>query len=139
PDGKLPDHWDNFAELLKACIKGVDAGRGDEPKPIIMIHIDKGGDQKATRAFFDQCKSLGVEFDVIGQSYYPWWHGTPADLRANLAFMAAEYRKDIYVVEAAYNWRPAEYRNQPGPFPETPEGQRKFWEEVDRIVRDTPN
>ena len=29
PDGKLPGQWDNFAELLKAGIRGVDAGRGD--------------------------------------------------------------------------------------------------------------
>ncbi len=28
PDGKLPDHWQNFAELLKAGIKGVEAGAG---------------------------------------------------------------------------------------------------------------
>src|SRR5579862_3865533 len=28
PDGKLPGNWDNFADLVKAGIKGVDAGRG---------------------------------------------------------------------------------------------------------------
>ena len=29
PDGKLPEHWDNFADLLKAGIRGVEAGSGD--------------------------------------------------------------------------------------------------------------
>ena len=33
PDGKLPDNWDNLAELLKAGIDGVDAGRGAIPGP----------------------------------------------------------------------------------------------------------
>ena len=28
PDGKLPDHWSNFADYLRAGIKGVDAGCG---------------------------------------------------------------------------------------------------------------
>jgi arabinogalactan endo-1,4-beta-galactosidase len=76
---------------------------------------------------------------VIGQSYYPWWHGSLDNLRDNLAFMANQYDKDIILVEVAYNWRPAEYRDEPGPFPETPEGQREFLDQVNRIVRGTPH
>ena len=139
PDGKLPQHWDRFADLLKAGIRGVDAAAGDASPPKIMIHIDRGGDQEATRNFFDHCEDYGVEFDVIGQSYYPWWHGSLLELRENLAFMAEHYKKDIYLVEVAYNWRPAEYRQQPGPFPETPEGQKQFLEEVNRLVIETPD
>ena len=45
PDGRLPEHWDHFADLVKAGIKGVDAGRGDGPRPKIMIHIDRGARQ----------------------------------------------------------------------------------------------
>ena len=118
PDGKLPDHWDNFADLLKAGINGVDAGRGNRSRPLIMIHIDRGADAKGTKGFFDKINAYKIPFDVIGQSYYPWWHGTLLDLRENLAFMANEYHKDIIVVEAAYNWRPAEYRDKLAPFPE---------------------
>ena len=139
PDGKLPANWDNFAELLKAAIEGVKAGCGEAPYPRIMIHIDKGGNMKATKWFFDKLNSYGVPYDVIGQSFYPWWHGSLQDLRENLAFMANEYRKDIIVVEAAYNWRPTEYRNKEAPFPETPQGQRQFLEQVNRIVLETPN
>jgi arabinogalactan endo-1,4-beta-galactosidase len=104
-----------------------------------MIHIDKGGNRKATKYFFDKLNSYGVGYDVIGQSHYPWWQGTLLDLRENLAFMATEYQKDIIVVETAYNWRPAEYRDKPAPFPETPEGQKEFLEEVNRAVLATPN
>jgi arabinogalactan endo-1,4-beta-galactosidase len=144
PDGKLPRNWANFAELTKAGIRGVEAGRGEPgpnraPAPLIMIHIDRGGDLAATKNFYDHCREHGIEFDVIGQSYYPWWHGTLDDLRKNLAFMAEEYDKDIIVVEAAYNWRRAEYRDKPGPFPETPAGQREFLQQVDAAVRATPN
>jgi arabinogalactan endo-1,4-beta-galactosidase len=138
PDGKLPDNWDNFADLLKAGIKGVDAGRGNRPRPLVMIHIDRGGDVKGTKAFFDKINAYKIPFDVIGQSYYPWWHGTLLDLRENLNFMANEYHKDIMVVEAAYNWRSSEYRNKLAPFPETPEGQKEFLEEVNRLVMNTP-
>jgi arabinogalactan endo-1,4-beta-galactosidase len=132
PDGKLPANWDNLADLVKAGIEGVGAG------PRIMIHIDKGGNKAATKWFFDKLNGYGVKYDVIGQSFYPWWHGSILDLRENLAFMANEYRKDIIVVEAAYNWAPREYTKKPAPFPETPEGQRDFWDEVNRAVLDTP-
>jgi len=53
PDGKLPDNWDNFAELVQAGINGVYAGCGNTPCPETMIHIDKGGDRKFTEYFFD--------------------------------------------------------------------------------------
>ncbi len=139
PDGQLPDHWDNFAELVKAGIRGVTEGAGTNARPRIMIHIDRGGDRVRTKAFFDKLNSYGVDYDVIGQSYYPWWHGSLLDLRDNLDFMARTYDKDIILVEVAYCWRPAEYRNKPGPFPESPEGQRDFLDEVNRLVLATPN
>jgi arabinogalactan endo-1,4-beta-galactosidase len=139
PDGRLPDHWDHFADLVKAGIAGVAAGAGDSPHPRIMIHIEKSGDQPATKYFFDNLNSYHVPYDVIGQSYYPWWHGSLKDLQSNLRFMAKKYKKDIFVVETAYNWKPTEYLAKPAPFPETPAGQKMFLEEVNRVLRKTPH
>jgi arabinogalactan endo-1,4-beta-galactosidase len=139
PDGKLPQNWDHFAELLKAGIRGVQAGSGTNTRPRIMIHIDKGGNRQATKHFFDRLNAQGVEFDVIGQSYYPWWHGSLLDLRENLNFMAMAYRKDIVLVEVAYCWRPTEYKQKSAPFPETPGGQKEFLDEVNRMVLDAPD
>jgi arabinogalactan endo-1,4-beta-galactosidase len=117
----------------------VEEGCGTNQRPKIVIHIDRGGDQRATRNFFDKLNSYDVPYDVIGQSYYPWWHGSLLDLRENLSFMATQYQKEIILVEVAYWWRPTEYRQSPGPFPETPEGQREFLEQVNRLVLNTPN
>lgn len=139
PDGKLPENWDHFAQLVYAGINGVDAGRGNGRRPKIMIHIDRGADVKGTKAFLDKLNSYDIPYDVIGQSYYPWWHGSLNDLRSNLEFMAREYQKDIIVVEAAYNWQPGNYVGKPAPFPESPEGQREFLDEVNRVVMETPN
>ena len=139
PDGEICDSgtWSNFVELVQASIGGVEAGKGTEPMPLIMIHIDRGGNQPVTEWFFDNLLARGVEFDVIGQSYYPWWHGTFSDLTDNLEFMANEYGKDIYVVETGYNWSGGGGPSYP--YPTTPEGQKAFLDELIQRVRNTPN
>jgi arabinogalactan endo-1,4-beta-galactosidase len=139
PDGKIPDNWNNFAALVQAGINGVHAGSENVPCPKIMIHIDQGGNKNNTKYFFDKLNSYGIQYDIIGQSYYPWWHGSLLDLRECLTFASNEYKKDIVVVETAYNWKPTEYKNKNAPFPESPEGQKEFLEEVNRIVLNVPD
>ena len=34
------------------------------------------GDWDATKAFFDKLNAYPVTYDMIGQSYYRWWHGS---------------------------------------------------------------
>jgi arabinogalactan endo-1,4-beta-galactosidase len=139
PDGKIPDNWNNFAELMQAGINGVNAGCDSLNRPKIMIHIDQGGNMLRTKYFFDKLLSYGIEFDYIGQSYYPWWHGSLLDLRSNMIFMANTYKKPIILVEVAYCASPTEYKNKPDPFDESPEGQKEFLDEVNRIVMETPD
>lgn len=139
PDGRLPANWDNFAELIKAGINGVKAACDSNNTPKIMIHIDQGGNMIKTKYFFDRLLSYGIDFDYIGQSYYPWWHGSLLDLRSNMIFMAKTYKKPIILVEVAYCSSPTEYKSKPAPFEESPEGQKEFLEEVNKIVLNTPD
>ncbi len=144
PDGKLPDHWDHFTDLLSAAARGVQEGSRAPGatggrRPAIMIHIDQGGNSETTQWFFSHVLAAHVPFDVIGQSYYPWWQGSMKDLRDNLAFMAHTYHKPIVVIETAYSWRPENYINKRAPFPETPEGQRDFLRALAETVASTPD
>ncbi|WP_308368345.1 MULTISPECIES: glycosyl hydrolase 53 family protein [unclassified Microbulbifer] len=146
PDGQLSQEggWDRFADLVRAAIEGVEAATTDDVEPpLIMIHIDRGGDMERTKWFFDKFHSYGIDYDVIGQSYYPWWHGTLAELRANFAFMVEAYDKDIVLVEAAYHWRESgewedAARADAMEYPQTPEGQMRYWLDVDAAVRAIP-
>jgi arabinogalactan endo-1,4-beta-galactosidase len=139
PDGKLPDNWDNFADLLKAGIRGVDAGRGAHPKPRIMIHIERSGDYDAAVWFFDNLLPIMCPFDVMGLSYYPRWHGNIAKLRGNLHDLALRYQRPIIVVETAYNWTPGDFIGKKAEFPESPAGQEEFLRAVDSAVRAIPH
>ncbi len=141
PAGKLPENWDVFAGLIKAGINGVDAGRGQEMRPLIMIHYDNGADTKGNREFYERIESYGIQYDIIGLSYYPWWHGNLLELRENLLSLLNHFRQDIILVEAAYNWRPAEYINNQNraPFPETPDGQKEFLESIHELMINIPD
>lgn len=138
PSGRLPENWGNFASYLKAGIRGVESAVVSGARPRVMIHYAQGADREKCPAFFARLRDFGVEFDVIGLSYYPWWHGTLLELRENLAGLAKIHGKDIVLVEVAYNWRPTEYRTQPAPFPETPAGQREFLEQVNSLILAVP-
>lgn len=138
PLGRLPEHWDNFARLFKAGVDGVDAGRGQAPRPLIMLHYDNGADAAGARAFYDRFHSYDIPYDIIGLSYYPWWHGSLVQLRDTfLTLLDAYHDKDIILVEAGY--RPWEYRQEDStlpPFPEdAPGGPRKaFLESVNDVL-----
>jgi len=136
PLGHLPEHWDNFAALFKAALDGIDAGRGRAPRPLIMVHYDNGADAAGNRAFFDRFNAYGIPYDIIGLSYYPWWHGNLLELRDNLLSLLHAYPdKDVILAEVGY--RPGVYGDSLlPPYPvDAPGGPRKaFLEAVTQTV-----
>lgn len=109
-DGRICDQfntqqqWTKFGELVKEAIRGVNESINPGDTIKIMIHIDRGGDNAGARWFFDNLLSQDVSFDIIGLSFYPWWHGTLTDLQNNLNDLAQRYGKEIILVETAYPW-----------------------------------
>jgi beta-galactosidase len=95
PEGHV-NHLDSLAQLVKA---GTDAVLSVDPSIIMLLHIALGGQNDESVFFLNNMLSRGVHFDVIGESYYPKWHGTLDDLRNNLSDLATRYSKDIVVVE----------------------------------------
>jgi beta-galactosidase len=95
PEGHV-GNINQLAELLKA---GVRAIRETDPSIQVMMHIALGGQNDESRFFLDEILKRGVQFDVIGESYYPKWHGTLDDLRNNLTDLATHYQKPVILVE----------------------------------------
>ena len=142
-------HWQQFTDLLKAGLQGVHDGAG-AANIRTMIHIDRGGDNAGARWFFDNIAAYNVNFDIIGLSYYPWWHGPMSDMKANIDDLATRYSKDILIAETAYpftmdfsthNWGhvfsdPTQLI--PG-YPATPAGQSAFLQQIISLVKSVPN
>lgn len=114
-----------------------------------MLHLADGGDNGLYRWWFDEVTGRGVtDFDVIGLSFYPYWHGTLQELSANLADVSQRYDKDVVVVETAYaftlnngddhpNIFSAEQRAEAG-YPASVSGQAAFLRDLRRVVQNVP-
>jgi arabinogalactan endo-1,4-beta-galactosidase len=98
--------YDGFADLLKMGIQAVrdtDPNNDDPAKRIrIIIHLADGGDNELYRNVFDELTERSVDFDIIGLSYYPYWHGTLEELQSNMDDISQRYGKDVVIAETAY-------------------------------------
>jgi arabinogalactan endo-1,4-beta-galactosidase len=96
--------YDALATLLKAGEAGAKAGNPPGHDLLIMMHYDQGGDNARSQAFFQNLVSRGVRFDVIGLSYYTFFHGTISQMKANVDALATQFHKKIIIAETQYAW-----------------------------------
>lgn len=148
PDGRVggdydtPAQWSNLGRLLKAAVRGIQDAAGTNV-PQLVLHIDRGGDWGATQWFFDKLQAQQVPFDIIGLSYYPFWHGTLDQLRTCLTNAALRYAKPLIVAETAFPWVATNWNGTAvGPIVglnPSPAGQVQFVETLAAILRAVPN
>ena len=136
--------WSQCGQLMKAAVQGIqDASNAHGyPIPKIIVHIDRGGDWATTEWFFDNLNYQGVPYDIIGESYYPFYQGSPTNLNICLSNAAIRYGKPIIVAEDAFpytNTCPSSWLTQLYGYPPTPAGQVSFVAAVGQIIRNVPN
>jgi len=100
PDGSS----NNFPQLAQLLNKGYDAAKAVDSSIKVVVHLEGGNDNSKFRWFFDNAKTQGARYDIIGLSYYPYWIGsdytlTINDLGNNMNDMVARYGKEVMVVE----------------------------------------
>jgi arabinogalactan endo-1,4-beta-galactosidase len=142
-----PQQWNRLGTLIKSAVNGLKESldAGDEVK--VILHFDNGASISGCRWWFDNITEEGVAFDLIGLSYYPWWHGSMTALRNNLNDLASRYGKDIIVVEGGYPWTLAWNDNMHNfvglpdqlheGYPATVEGQANFLRDLMNIIHTT--
>ncbi|MBK9734773.1 MAG: glycosyl hydrolase 53 family protein [Saprospiraceae bacterium] len=94
PDGNI-----SKPDQMKGLItSGVRAVRDKDPAIKIMIHY--AGHEEAL-TFFDKLKD--IDFDIIGLSYYPMWHGRDMDkLKTNMEKVSSTFNKGLLIAETSY-------------------------------------
>ena len=101
-------NWSRFTTLLKNAGK---ACREVCPNAKIILHTERAAQTNVLTNFYDRMKTDGVDYDIIGLSYYPIWHNTVATLETAIKTLESKYAdKDIMIVEtgAAYSWLPGD-------------------------------
>lgn len=121
-------HWDNFTNMLKAAGR---ACREECPNAKIIIHTEQCANNPTLDvAFFNRIKQYGIDYDIIGISYYPYFKGPLANLDNGLTELEAHFPdKMIQLVETGYpsKWEvPGTSYNYTSTYPYSHEGQRKY-------------
>jgi arabinogalactan endo-1,4-beta-galactosidase len=142
--GSTNASWSQLGQLMNAAVQGIQDATGaiKAKMPKIVVHIDRGGDWTTTEWFFDNLNYQGVPFDIIGESYYPFYQGSPTNLNICLTNAAVRYGKPIIVAEDAFpftNTCPSNWLGQLYGYPPTVVGQVSFVANLAKIVKSVPD
>ncbi len=99
-DEKEIREYNDFLRLIGA---GCSAARKNCPEIKIVLHLERTNDREVYQEFFGAAERAKIDYDVIGASYYPYWHGTPSDIFANLD-ACKHFGKEIMIVELGYGF-----------------------------------
>lgn len=139
PNDTVNGNWNGYLGLLKA---GCNTVRELCPEAKIIIHTDRPTNATYNFKYYNKLRKNGVDFDIIGLSYYPFWHGylTSEQVKdkqdKNNLVRAIDYLKsqfpgkEVQIVECAYNfqWWPSSGVNYDtrDAWPDSVAGQYRF-------------
>lgn len=142
PHGNIHTNEHQFLDLLSSAINAV---KQTSPETSVILHF--AGIEGAVD-FFARMDTL--TYDIIGLSYYPFWHGKNIQkLRQSLINLGSLYNREVVIAETAYpftlEWNDLTH-NIVGSedhlilpsYPATPDGQKQFVSKLISILLETP-
>lgn len=114
PYDKSGLNWTGYLGLLRS---GCNAVREECPQAQIIIHTDRPSNTGYNKYYYQKLVDNNVDFDIIGLSYYPFWHGylTSEQVKSKsdknhlvkaLNQLATDFpAKRVHIVECAYNFQ----------------------------------
>lgn len=93
----------NVRKLLTAGSKAVREAAADSGKDILVaVHYTNIDDMKKLDTLLTGLQVKEIDYDIVGLSFYPYWHGTMDDLKNAIIHIRDTYGKNVYVAENAY-------------------------------------
>lgn len=134
--GYTDKHWDNFTKCLKAA---GNACREVCPEAKIIIHTEQAANTALVTDFYKRLDDNSVDYDIIGTSYYPYFHCDIAQLNTTITKFEQTFpSKQIMVVETGCGYRYKMGDKETG-YPLTYEGQQKFTADLITMLNKHPN
>ena len=120
-------NWDRFFALLRQATR---ACREECPRAQLIIHSERVPRPQVLTDYFDRLRSAAIDYDIIGLSYYSYFHGSLDALETALRQLTAkDYGKPIQIVEMGYPFKWAvggTTFDYTATYPLTDDGQRQF-------------
>lgn len=93
----------NVRKLLTAGSKAVREAAANSGKEILVaVHYTNIDDMKKLDTLLTGLQVKEIDYDIVGLSFYPYWHGTIEDLKNAIIHIRDTYGKKVYVAENAY-------------------------------------
>ena len=143
-DSNNDQQWKNLAQLFNAATAGL---RQVAPTAKSVLHLDCGGDSSRVRWWLMRASLYRMrDFNIVGLSYYPQWHGTIANLTETLEMVAWEFEKPVVIAETAYPYTANRFGSDvidvsKGVLPAyaaTPAGQSSYAKKLVAILKKLP-
>ena len=98
--------YDNVHALLRRGSQAVrEVSVENDHEILIAVHFTNPNEETTQLNRAWELEQAGVDYDVFGTSYYPYWHGDASKaLTENLGRIAETYNKKVMVCEVAYLW-----------------------------------
>lgn len=100
-DPALGGGFEGHVALLSSAIR---ACREIYPSAKIVIHLEHSGSPEIQIPYIERIVSMCLDFDVIGESYYPYWHGGFDCFENNITQLIERFGKEVWVVEMGYEY-----------------------------------
>jgi len=129
-DTSSTDNWDYFTTLLTNACK---ACRDVCPAAKIIIHTERVANTSVLTAFYTKMADYKIDYDIIGLSYYPYFHGNLAKLETAITDLEATFSKNIMIVEAGYPYAwavPGTSYDYTETYPYSDAGQKAFTDDL---------
>ena len=131
------ESWNRFVNLLGQATKAI---REVCPEAGIVLHTERSGNLDSLKDIYGRLSK--VDYDIIGLSYYPFWHGSLGTLSNSLDGLAEEFPdKRVHMVEVAYHyqWPPQSEFDFSSIWPITPEGQAAYTRDLIKELKKHKN
>ena len=135
--------WQYFARVFA---EGSRAVREQCPAARVILHIERTGNAANAKGIFANLRTAGLSdsaYDIIGLSYYPFWHSTLQQLSTTITTLVEAYPdKEIQIVETAWPFAyyptDATYGQSKFPWAVSTAGQGAFLQDLVATLREHP-
>lgn len=135
-----PANWTRFGTLLRSAIR---ACREVCPEAEIVLHTERVAQPDVLRYFYMKMAEMNVDYDIIGLSYYPYFHGPMSVLNTALTAMQTGFpAKKVMVVETGYSYKwavPGTTHDLSGTWPYSDAGQAAFATDLVNTLKEHPD